>query len=309
MAHLIESQKDSLMKLPLVSYVIITMNRQEELAGCLSNLYEQNYHQKQIVVVDNGSTDDTVNMIREQFPEVYLVALNANQGVAGGRNRGVEAAKGEICIFIDDDARMIDPQATKKTVAYFQADPELACVAFLIRNAFTGIEDYKAIPRIDKRLIKEDYPCSYFCGAGFALRRQVFIDLGMFWEKLIYGGEELDFSYRLLDQGYRLIHSVSIEVAHREVPHARPKGQWVYFNVRNRCWVAAKNLSWIYVVSTSLLWWVRAALVSIKWRHFGFFARGVRDGIRGLPSVIRERQCIHKATVQKLKQLSGRLWY
>lgn len=56
------------MNLPLVSYIIITMNRQDELKICLSSLREQDYPHRQTIVVDNGSSDGTVEMIREQFP-------------------------------------------------------------------------------------------------------------------------------------------------------------------------------------------------------------------------------------------------
>jgi len=166
------------MPLPLVSYIIITMNRSDELADCLANVREQDYPHKEIIVVDNGSTDDTREAVSNNFPEVRYIYLENNLGVSGGRNKGTVAAQGEICIFLDDDARFTDPAATAKAVEYFQNDTRLACLAFTIRNAFTGIEDYKAIPRIDKKQFDQDYPCTYFCGAGFALRRQVFLELG-----------------------------------------------------------------------------------------------------------------------------------
>lgn len=297
------------MSVPLVSYVIITMNRHDELSGCLLNLRAQKYSRKQVIVVDNGSTDNTVQMVRQQFPEVQLVPLESNQGVAGGRNRGIEAAKGEVCIFIDDDARLIDPETTSRVVEYFKTDEQLACVAFHIYNAFNGKEDYKTIPRIDKKSLKTDYYCSYFCGCGFALRRQLFVEIGMFWEKLFYSGEELDFSYRLIEHGYRLIYSASIKVAHREVPDARPKGQWVYYNARNRFWIALKNLPWIYVFTTTALWWMNTAFISLKSGHLIFFIRGLIHSLKGLKEVMKQRRCISKSSVKNIKQLSGRCWY
>jgi GT2 family glycosyltransferase len=297
------------MHLPTVSYIIVTMNRQEKLVECLTSVREQEYPDKQIIVVDNGSSDKTVNLIREQLPDVELLALSSNQGVAGGRNRGVEITRGKICIFLDDDAYFIDPQATYRAVSYFQENPQLACVAFLIRNSCTDLEDMKAIPRIDKRSIPEDYLCSYFCGAGFAIRQKVFGDIGMFWERLDYGGEDLDLSYRLLDNRYRLLRTASIEVVHRETLQARPEGRWIYANTRNRCWIAVKNLPWIYVISTILLWWIYTGLISLKQKQFSFFVRGVQDAIKGLPSVLRERRTISTAALQELKRLSGRRWY
>jgi len=293
----------------LVSYVIITMDRRDELYGCLTNIREQDYPRKDVVVVDNGSRDKTGEMIREYFPEVRLISLISNQGVAGGRNIGADVAKGEICIFLDDDARFVDGEATWKVLSYFEVDPKLACVAFRIQNAYTGAEQYTAIPRADKKLINSDYPSSYFCGAGFALKRDVLINIGKFWKELIYSGEELDLSYRLLDNGYNLIYASGVVIDHREVPSARPKGQWAYFNARNRCWVAAKNLPLIYLVSTCLFWWPYIGYVSCKYGHFSFLVRGIRDAILGLPAVLDRRRCIRKETVQRVRQLCGRLWY
>jgi GT2 family glycosyltransferase len=299
---------DDSMKPPLVSYIVITRNRASELCDCLSSLREQDYPRKQLIVVDNGSEDDTAVMVSRRFPEVELILLDTNSGVGGGRNRGLRAARGEICICIDDDARLLDPLATHHTVAYFRDDPGLACLAFTILNAKTGAEDPKSIPRADKRSIGGDYLCSYFCGAGFALRRTVFLDLGMFWEKLVYIGEELDYSYRLLDRGYRLVHTSRITVYHCEVPQARPRGQWIYFNARNRCWVAVRNLPWLYGISTSLMWWVITSLIGLRSGHFGFFLRGFLDALRGLPMVINARSCMGKEAAQALKELSGRRW-
>lgn len=293
----------------LVSYVIVTMNRQRELAECLTSVREQDWPRKQVVVVDNGSSDGTMRLIREKFPEVCVIPLQENHGVSGGRNCGAAGAEGEICVFIDDDACFADRQATRRIVPYFQEDPGLACLGFVIRNRFTGAEDYKAIPRADKRSLGHDYPCAYFCGAGFAMRRQALFDVGMFWEPLIYGGEELDVSYRLLDRGYHLRRTASVAVLHANTGSARGRGQQTYFYARNRCWIAVKNLPWLYAVTTTGLWWGYLLLASTARGEVSFAARGIRDALRGLPAAISERQRIRSETVQTLRRLSGRLWY
>ena len=297
------------MSVPRVSYIIITMNRAVELADCLANVRSQNYPHKEIIVVDNGSIDDTGRTVRNNFPEARYIHIENNLGVAGGRNRGTTAAQGEICIYLDDDARFIDSSATRRAVAYFQNDARLACLAFTIRNVFTNVEDYKAIPRIDKKRLDHDYQSAYYCGAGFALRRRIFLELGMFWDKFFYSCEELDYSYRLLDHGYRIVHSATITIAHREVQQARPKGQWLYFNVRNRCWLAWRNLPWPYAVSTTVSWWTHGCYMGLRYGLFLYFVKGLRDALVGLPKIIKGRKRIGKDTVQQLKALSGRLWY
>jgi GT2 family glycosyltransferase len=293
---------------PLVSYVIITRDRMNEVIGCLSSVRAQDYPHKQIVVVDNGSTDDSASAIRTKCPEANLIVLGSNYGVSGGRNRGVASAAGEICVFIDDDARFADAQATRRIVGYFERNEKLACLALKICDPSTGLEDYRAIPRADKRRMEHDYPCAYFCGAGFALRREVLLEVGMFWEPLVYGGEEIDLSYRLIDRGYSLQRTNSVAVLHLNTQSGRQRGQLSYFSARNRCWIAVRNLPWLYAVTTTGLWWVYSIVSSVKRREMSLAARGIWGALHGLPAVLRERRPIGRDTVQTVKRLSGRLW-
>lgn len=294
---------------PLVSYIVITMNRRDEIGSCLDNLRAQEYPRGEWIVVDNGSRDGTSDFIRERYPEIHLVELTENQGVSGGRNRGAEVARGEILVFIDDDAIFLNAGATSRVVSYFLEDDLLACVGFKIIDANTGREESKSIPRADKQSLDHDYPTTYFCGAGFAIRTRMFREAGMFWEPLRYGGQELDLSYRLLDKGFSILHSASIEVLHRSTPTARPEGQWVYFNARDRSWVAIRNLPWIYVATTSVAWWANTAWIAIREGRIRHFVKGFRDGLLGIPTAYRGRRCIGRVTRRSLKALSGRLVY
>jgi hypothetical protein len=293
---------------PFVSYIIVTKDRRSEVVDCLRSVREQDYPRKQIVVVDNGSGDGTASAIRSDFPEMRLIALQANHGVVGGRNRGAAGADGEICVFIDDDARFSDTRATRRIVRYFEDDPKLACLALKICHSDSGLEDYRGTPRADKCIAQYDYPCAYFCGVGFALRRQVLLDVGMFWERLVHSGEEVDLSYRLLDQGYRLHRTNSVVVLRRSVSAGRQPGQQSYFFARNRCWVAVKNLPWLYACTTTGLWWGYTILTSAVKGEPSLAARGIWDALRGLPTVLRERRPIGRDTVRAVKKLSGRLW-
>jgi GT2 family glycosyltransferase len=292
----------------LVSYVILTRNRCSEVLDCLHNVQQQDYPQKDVVLVDNGSTDGTVQKVRNLFPAVKVIRLDHNVGVSAGRNRGIEATKGEICIVIDDDARFAHPDATRRVMLYFQRE-QIACISFRIKNGTTGLEDRKALPTSHKRIMEDDRPVAYFCGAGFAIRRRVFLEMGCFWEPLIYGCEELDLSYRLVNAGYEVVYAASVQVIHYEVPIARPKGQWVYHQVRNRCWVAVKNLPWRFALSTTLLWWIYSARVALQHGELPSYFSGVRDALIGLPRVLQSRQPIKNPVIARIKKLAGRLWY
>lgn len=292
-----------------VSIVVITRNRADDLVDCLRSCQSQRGPDFEILVVDNNSTDDTRDRVAREFPQVRLIAQSENRGVSEGRNQGIRAAKGDICIQIDDDAIFDGFSVVEHTIQYFDADPRLACVGYTIKDATTRQEETKSIPRRDKLSLDHDYETTYFCGAGFAVRRQAFVAAGMFWAPLVYGSQELDLSYRWIDNGWRLMHSAAITVLHKSSPKDRPMGQWVYFNTRDRPWVAVRNLPWQCVATTTALWWTNTLWIGLKRREIRSFLRGLRDCILGFYRALQGRRVIRRAASRRLRELSGRYWY
>jgi GT2 family glycosyltransferase len=294
---------------PSISVILISMNRKEMLQFCLGSITRQIFSDFEIVVVDNASSDGTGDMVQSLFPGVRYFYLSNNLGVPGGRNYGVKMSEGEFCVFIDDDAFFADDDALDRVFSYFHANNDLGCMAFRIVKPRDGCEEYKSIPRADKKIFHEDYECSYFCGAGFACRRKLILEVGLFWEPLFFIGEELDLSYRLVNKGCKIMRSSVISVIHCETPQSRVSGKWIYYGARSRCWVAVRNLPWINVLSHILLWWGYFFIEGIKNRHIIYFMQGIKDAIIDLPKALKTRSCITKETVDKLKKLSGRIYY
>jgi GT2 family glycosyltransferase len=294
---------------PLVSVIVVSMNRKEMLERCMRSVQKQALPNLEIVVVDNASCDGTGELVQRLFPGVRYIYLSNNLGVAGGRNHGARISTGEFCVFVDDDAVFADDDTLDRMVSYFHSDDRLGCIAFRILSQSDGCEEYKSIPRVDKRAILGDYECSYFCGAGFACRRSVFMELGLFWDPLFYIGEELDLSYRLMNRGHKILRASAISVVHYETPLARVKGKWIYYGVRSRCWVAVRHLPWVNVFSHTLLWWGYFFISACRSRQPVYFMRGVKDALLGLPKALRSRACISRETMKKLRTLSGRVYY
>jgi GT2 family glycosyltransferase len=304
-----KSRKEDINNKLQISLILVTMNRKEILKRCLESLRLQNFTNYEIIIVDNASNDGTGNMVQRSFPEVRYFYISKNLGVPGGRNYGVRMSQGEFCVFLDDDALFADENAFNRVVSYFSSDSKLGCIGFRIVQPSDNCEEYKSIPRSDKKVISADYECSYFCGAGFACRCDLFLDMGMFWDDLFFIGEELDFSYRLVNEGYKIIRSSAITVIHYETPQARMPGKLIYFGTRSRVLVAARNLPWINVFSHTLLWWGKCFVSALRHRHLIYFIQGVKDAIIDFPKAVRIRSCITKKTVAKLKKLSGRIYY
>lgn len=294
---------------PVLSVIVVSMNRKDMLERCLLKLSGQSLPDYEIIVVDNGSTDGTENLVRTRFPHARYERLETNLGPPGGRNCGVQAASSDLCVFLDDDAYFEDGHALARITERFANEPDLTVAAFRIVSPEDGREEYKSIPRSDKRRIDSDYECSYFCGAGFALRRGPFVEAGMFWERLFFTGEELDISFRLMNRGGRMIRMSAVSVVHDETPQARIPGRWIYYGTRSRLWIALRNLPWRFVVSHAVLWWGYYFVMAIKNRHPVFFVRGVMDALKGIGDVLPVRRPVSQSTIARLKTLSGRIYY
>ncbi len=167
----------------------------------------------------------------------------------------------------------------------------------------------KAIPRRDKKILSADYPCTYFCAAGVALKRQAFSQAGGFWDKLFIYAEELDLSYRIIDKGFDIIHCVSIDVMHSETPSARPNDRYLRLASRNRIWVAFRNLPFPNAVVMSVAWSIKHALMSIKTGQLLAVLDGLKLALLGLKYAIQKRKKLTPGTMKKLQELSGRVWY
>ena len=87
----------------LVSVVIVNFNGRHFLEDCFRSLTQQTYGNYEMILVDNGSKDDSISFMKEQYPSVNLVQLSSNTGFAGGTNAGIKEAKGEFILTLNND--------------------------------------------------------------------------------------------------------------------------------------------------------------------------------------------------------------
>lgn len=109
---------------PVVSIVICTYNRSGKLEETLQSVVKQDFASLEIIVVDNNSTDDTVQVVKK-YPVKYV--LEKRQGVAYARNTGLETSRGDYLAFIDDD-ETVNPDWVTEILKGFKLDPKVAVV-------------------------------------------------------------------------------------------------------------------------------------------------------------------------------------
>ncbi len=121
---------------PLVTVNILSFNRKDELRNTLTKVFEQDYKNIEVIVVDNASSDGSSEMVKNEFPSVQLIQLEKNIGIAGW-NEGFKVAKGEYVLVLDDDAYP-DRNSIILSIQGFRNDTEIACITFNLIDTNSG---------------------------------------------------------------------------------------------------------------------------------------------------------------------------
>ncbi len=216
---------------PSTSVIIVNLNGRALLADCLDALAAQDYPRErvEIILVDNGSSDDSVPFVRASYPYVRVIEAGRNLGFAGGNNLGARSATGDYLALINNDARA-DPRWLRALVEVLEEQPEVACAASKIldqdgqRIDFVGpvMNLYGRSFQIDEGLPAA--PGSYDqqrellapCGGAMMIRRDVFWQVGGFDEDYVAYFEDLDLGWRLWLYGYKVLFVPDAIVYHRQ---------------------------------------------------------------------------------------------
>ena len=197
---------------PAASVVIPTRERRDILRENLLAIGRQTVP-VEIVVVDDGSTDGTPEMMRSEFPQVRYLHLDGKpHGPAFARNRGSEMARAPILFPIDDDAVMVSPRTVEQTLAEFN-HPRVGAVGVPYINVRISQEVHQRAP--DDAQIWVGHT---FTGAAHAMRREVFFAVCGYREHFFYMGEEGDLTLRMLAAGWVTRLGRADPIEHHESP-------------------------------------------------------------------------------------------
>ncbi|WP_276353614.1 glycosyltransferase family 2 protein [Cohnella caldifontis] len=229
------------MSAPLVSIVMLCWNRIEDVRESLNRIREQHYPHIETIVVDNGSTDGTVEMIQSEFPGVRLIRMYKNMGIEA-YNIGFANARGEYTVIIDDDS-FPAPNAIRRMVDKFEADERLGVVAFDVRN-FYSYDDIKKEAETTDTVTNAPAANDYFMsfnGAGAGVRTSVLRQIGGYPEEFFLYNNELDSAFRIWDAGYKIQSFPDVVAYHKYSPKNRTSWRAPFYYTRNAFWTAWKN--------------------------------------------------------------------
>ncbi len=294
---------------PRLTVVIPNWNGERFLSTCLSSLRRQTYRDFETVIVDNGSSDGSVEFVRRDFPELRVIPLPENRGFSGAVNAGIMASDAEYVALLNNDTE-VDPGWLGALVRAADAYPEAGFFAsklvdFHDRNLLDGAGDALRLSGFPYRLGhgerdrgQFDRPAYVFsaCAAAALYRRAMLEDVGLFDEDFVSYCEDGDLSFRAQLAGYRCLYVPDAVVYH--MGSASTGGKRSATNTRlgtqNGINLLVKNLP------ASLVWRIlpsvvaghlyRLATTSLSPEILKAYLSGLAGALRLLPKMLRKRK-------------------
>ncbi|HEX6488860.1 MAG TPA: glycosyltransferase family 2 protein [Candidatus Dormibacteraeota bacterium] len=289
---------------PELAVLVLNFNGASHLAACLEALEGQSVQGGfEVVVIDNASTDGSVELVRSRFPAARLVANSSNLGFAGGCNAGIRATKHPYVVLLNNDTR-VRPGFLAALRAAALSDERAGAVTSklvyadrpnVIQNAGTLLHDDGAgTDRGEGERDGGQYGLREevfaFCGAAALLRREALDDCGLFDERFYMYYEDTDLSWRMRLRGWRIVYEPAAVVEH---VHASTSGEWSDFFTfhvdRNRVLMLIKNAPSAMVARALRGARRRAASRAGHPVRAGIHGRVLRSLLRNLPYITGQR--------------------
>jgi len=240
----------------IASVIIPNYNGLRFLAPCLDALRAQTYPREltEVILVDDASTDDSVAFVQANYPEVKIVRLARNSGLAAGCNAGAAAARGDLLVMLNNDTE-VEPGWLAALVETAVAHPQAGAIASkmllfdrrdTLHNAgdlmgADGIPRNRGVWEVDRGQYDADVAVFGGCGGGVAYRREAWAQAGGFDERLFMYLEDADLAWRLRLLGWEAVFATQARLYHHL--SATGGGTLASFYVgRNTLWVIAKAM-------------------------------------------------------------------
>ncbi len=200
---------------PFVSVIVLNWNGEAYISKCLDSLLEQTYPSYEVLVVDNGSTDGSIELLRGYLPRIRLILNEKNLGFAAGNNVAIREANGEFIVLFNNDAvahgewlerlvagTLTHPQAdiTSGPIYFYEPSDVISCAGVRI-DMLTGVG---WLLSLYSRHFEPSNDIDYLIGCALLVRNRVFEEIGLLDERFFLSAEDVDFCLRAKRAGFRL---------------------------------------------------------------------------------------------------------
>lgn len=231
-----------------VSVVIVNWNTKELLKNCLNSVYQTIHDLNfEIIVVDNASSDGSLEMLQQNFPEVIRIGNQENRGFGAANNQAFAVMQGKYALLLNTDA-LLTPDAVKRLWTFCEANSDAAIVCGQLLNAdgskqnsiasFPSLLTLAANTSLLEYLFPRKFPSKRYdhagpvevdsaIGACMMIRKKAMDEVGVFDERYFFFFEETDLAYTMHQSGWKTYHIPDVYIYHLQ-------GQSIGANVRSR---------------------------------------------------------------------------
>lgn len=210
-----------------LSFIVVNRNTSDLLIRCLDHIFGSVLEDRfEVIVVDNGSTDDSVACVREYYPDVTVLEAGRNLGFSAANNRAAAVARGEFLLLVNTDA-LLQPHCANYLLGLMRRISRIGMAGpQLLNEDGTPQTSYEAVPTLatetlNRSLLKRLFPSKYpgkgrrllspepveaLIGAVMVLRREALDEVGGFDEDYFFFLEETDLAVRMRKAGWKVIH-------------------------------------------------------------------------------------------------------
>jgi GT2 family glycosyltransferase len=307
----------------LISIVIPTWNGARYLPVCFNALRRQTLAPYEIILVDNASSDETIDLVTRDYPEVHLIRLPENRRFAGACNVGMRVAHGEFVALLNNDTEA-DENWLANVLATFRAHPEAGFLASKLRlfdqreklhsagdfYSVRGVPGNRGVWEVDRGQYDSDYVFGA-CGAASVYRRTMLDQVGLLDETFEFSCEDVDLSWRAQLAGYPCAFAKDAIVYHK-ISATGGGTLNSYYDGRNFIWLLVKDVPgdvWRAHAGAILKSQLSITLSALRaWRGQAARMRlkGQLAGLLGVPRMLRRRAQVQRTRVishEALEQL------
>ena len=292
-----------------VALILLNWNTPVHTANCIASLKQ--YCDEQlfdIIVVDNGSTDDSLNLLKAQYPDLIYIENDENLGFAEGNNRGLEysIANNYIYSLIINTDTLVDEDIVNKLTYHLNNHPEAAAVQPAIfwmhdktkiwngKGGFNKLLGKSYSDRTVPNPMDQFEVAQWVTGCCMLLRNSVLPLTGLFNKQFFLYYEDAELSYRIRDFGYQVHYLPSCKMYHEAGVSAQlgaPKKEGFlspvihYYISRNRIWFLRKNgnvfYSPVYFITSAIYYTALWLYFILRGRNkkAQFLFKGVKEGL------------------------------
>ncbi|KGG79809.1 glycosyl transferase family 2 [Caloranaerobacter azorensis H53214] len=239
-----------------LSIIIVNYNTRELTRQTLQSIYKYNHNLDfEVIVVDNNSSDDSINMIKDEFPQVILIQNKENLGFSKANNIGINKSKGKYILLLNSDT-IIQRDTLEIMVDFMETNKEVGAAGCKVvlpdgnldkackrsfptpRNAFyNALKLDKLFPH-NKRFgeynltyLNEDemHEVDSLVGAFMMVRREVIEEVGLLDEKFFMYGEDIDWCYRIKKSGWKIVYYPKTKIIHYKGGSSKKKNPKIIY--------------------------------------------------------------------------------